>query len=202
MRQYIHILFFTVILLGRTCSTIAAPIQTSAVTQYFAVGLQQDGQPIPIENHQAILKKKTFTIVLYFKQPEAVLVNASFSPKSYEQAQADIPLHEIIGFSDLGMAEEAFNPKTLLMVSATAPHYWYYLDDTDHRFNDIIRKDRLLICRRIVAQVMYRDTTRKFVPARDIRENELYLVFMKTEWTQDFSRQVEKQRDYVKILFR
>jgi hypothetical protein len=192
------IFFFLIIALPTFGQTMNLP----NITKYFAVGFQQDGRSIPIENHQVILKKKTFTIVLYFKQPDSVLMNASFSPDSFEQARAGMPLKDIPGFSDLGMAEEVFNPKTLLMISTNAPHYWYYENDANHRFNDVMRKNGILICRRIVAQVMYRDTTRKLATVKDMREDELYLVFMKTEWTNDFRQQFEKQREYVKVIFR
>ncbi len=198
MKHYTQILILTLLIL---ISTISASGQTLN-NKYFAIGFQQDGRSIPIENHQVILKKKTFTIVLYFRQSDSVLVNASFSPESFDQARAGRPLKDIPGFSDLGMAEEAFNPKTLLMISATAPHYWYYLNDSNHRFNDISRTNRMWVCRRIIGQVMYRDITRKTIPVQDISENELYLVFMKTEWTKDFSQQFEKQREYVKMIFR
>jgi hypothetical protein len=154
-----------------------------------------------IQDHQVILKKRAFTILLYFRGPEAVLVNAAFTPDSFDQARTGIPLKNISGFSDLGMAEEAFNPKTLLMISTQAPHYWYYENEASHRFNDVIVRDGTLICHRIVAQAMYRDTTRMLVPIRDLREDALYLVFIKTEWAKDFSQQFEKQREYVKVLF-
>ena len=173
----------------------------SGNTTYFTVGFQQDGQDIPIKKHEVTLKKKTFSIVVTFKQPDSVLLNASVRPESYEMARTGKPLDIIPGFSDLGMAEEAFNPKSLLMLSADAPHYWFYQDGFTHRFNDVVQQDGLWICRRIVGQVMYRDTTRQMVPVRDISEDELYLVFMRTEWTQDFSQQYETQRDYVKIIF-
>lgn len=172
------------------------------IPKYFAVGFEQNGQLIPIEEHQIILQKKPFSIIIYFKQPDSVLVNASFAPGSFEQARSGIPLQKIAGFSDLGMAEEPFNPKTLLMISAQAPHYWYYEHEANHRFNDIRIKNGMLICQRIVGQIMYRDTTRKMIALRDIREDVLYLVFMRTEWTKDFRQQHEKQREYVKVIFR
>ncbi len=195
MKHYIKTFVFTILILLNT-------VPSFAQRKYFSVGFQQDGQIAPVENHQVILKKKAFTILLYFKQPESVLVNASFYPESFKQAQAGRPFKDIPGFSDLGMAEEPFNPKSLLMLSSTAPHYWYFIDDSNHRFNNISQKDGVLVCHRIIGQVMYRDTTKAVRPIRDITENELYLVFMRTEWAQDFSQQFEKQRDYVKVIFR
>ncbi len=168
---------------------------------FFSIGFQQKGRNIPVKNHQVTLKKKTFTIVVTFKQPDSVLVNASDSPESFEAAKNGKPFDLIPGFADLGMAEEAFNPKSLLMLSSDAPHYWFYQDGFSHRFNDITQQDGLWVCRRIVGQVMYRDTSRNLVQVPDMPEDELYLVFIRTEWTENFSQQYETQREYVKILF-
>ncbi len=167
----------------------------------FSVGFQQDGVNVPISDHQVILKKKSFTIVVYFKNQDSVLVNASFAADSFEQAKIGKPFAEIEGFKDLGMAEEAFNPKALLMMSAQAPHFWYYDHQANHRFNDVMRTKDIFSCHRIIAQIMYRDTTREMISIKDLTENALYLVFMKTEWTPNFREQIEKQREYIKVIF-
>lgn len=172
------------------------------VPEYFVVGFEQNGQLVPIKNHQVLLEKKSFSIVIYFKEPGSVLVNASFTPESFETAKAEQALKDIPGFSDLGMAEEPFNPKTLLMMSKTAPHYWYYEHQGNHRFNDVQQKNGVFVCRRIIAQIMDRDSTRTMRPVMEIAENGMYLVFMRTDWTRDFSQQIEKQRDYVTVIFR
>ncbi|PIE33501.1 hypothetical protein CSA56_11280 [candidate division KSB3 bacterium] len=172
------------------------------IPHYFAVAFEQNGRLIPISNHQVVLEKKSFSIVLYFKQPENVLVNASFTADSYNQARSGASFDNIKGFSDLGMAEEPFNPNTLLMLSNYAPHYWYYENNANHRFNDVKSKNGILICRRIVGQIMYRDTNRKHVSIKDMTETTLYLVFMRTQWTQGFRQQIEKQREFIKVIFR
>lgn len=175
----------------------------SLADSYFSVGIQQDGRDVPIQDHQVVLQKKTLTIVLYFPRPEGILLNASFSSESYEKAKRGEPFDQIPGFTDLGMAEENFNPQTLLIVSKTAPHYWHYHQDGDHRFNDITQRNGMFVCRRIIAQIMNRDTTpQKLTLVKDLPEQELYLVFMKTEWSQDFTQQFEKQREYVQVIFK
>jgi len=171
-------------------------------TIYFEVSLQQHGKIIPIENHQAVLDKQAFTLLLTFRQPESVLVNASLTPESFERAVAGAPLEEIPGFRDLGMAEDPFNSRVALMVSNRAPHFWYYANETDHRFNEVIHQDGKVICKRIVANIMYRETSKQYFALKDIREQTLYLVFMKTTWTSDYRQQIEQQRDYLKIVLR
>ena len=170
--------------------------------KYFDVGIQQDGKAIPINNHQASLQKKPFTLVFYLKQPDGILINAAVTPASFDRAQAGKPFEDIPGFSDLGMAEETFNPKVMLILSEHAPHYWYYENEANHRFNAVKREEGIFVCERIVANVLYREPTPKFVALKDMPDNALYLVFMRTEWTQDFRQQLERQREYVKIMFR
>ena len=168
---------------------------------YFSIGIEQNGHAVPIENHQVTLEKTSFLLVFTFSGPEAVLVNASATPETFEAAQAGLPLSEMSGFSDLGMAEEAFNPRAILMLSSHAPHFWYYAHEGEHRFNEVTRQQDAVICRRIVANLMYRDTDKQITPLRDMPDEALYLVFLKTEWNSDFTQQIEKQRDYLKILF-
>ena len=191
-----------VILAVTTTPAAAQTTRLPKIDKYFAVAFEQNGQLIPIKDNQVTLEKKTFSIVLYFKEPGSVLVNSALQPESFEQARDGAPFERIRGFADLGMAEEPFNPKTLLMLSSQAPHYWYYENETDHRFNNISRKNGLLICRRIIAQVMYRDGDRGMIPVRDMRENAIYFVFIRTMWKQDFSQQFEQQREFVKVNFR
>lgn len=169
--------------------------------RYFEVGIEQNGKLLPIENHQVTLQRAPFSLIFYFPQQEGILVNASFTPESFDPARTGQPFNEIPGFSDLGMAEEAFNPRAMLMITSQAPHFWYYAHGAEHRFNEVNERNGLLVCRRIVANVMYRDVTKEIISIRDIPENTLYLVFMKTVWAKDYSQQIEQQREYLKITF-
>ena len=202
MKHSIRCFSCLMIVLGMTLPVFGQTDVLPNIPNYFAVAFEQSGQLIPITDHQVVLEKKSFSIVLYFKQPDSVLLNTSFSADSYNQARSGAPFEDIDGFADLGMAEEPFNPKTLLMMSDHAPHYWYYDHNANHRFNDVKSKNGIFICRRIVGQVMYRDTNRTLVSIKDMPENALYVVFMRTQWTQDFRQQIEKQREFVKVLFR
>lgn len=201
MQRFSHCFLFSVfflIITGWAWGQVSSPNPMP----YFSVGFSQDGKIVPVADHQIILAKRPFTILLYLKQPDGILVNASFASQSFKQAQAGLPFIDIEGFSDLGMAEEPFNPKTLLMISAIAPHYWYYEHDAHHRFNHVTSKNNILVCERIVGQIMDRDASKTMKSIREIQENALYLVFMKTEWTPDFRQQHEKQREFIQILFR
>ena len=201
MKQKYVIVF---LVLGVLCASLPVLGQQQILSRtgpYFGVGIEQNGRAVPLENHEVVLQRAPFTLVFTFPGQEGVLVNASVTPASFEAAQSNKTFAEIKGFNDLGMAEEAFNPRTLLMLSARAPHFWYYAHEGEHRFNDVVRRETAVICRRIVANVMYRDSSKQITSIRDIAESHLYLVFMKTEWSSDYAQQFEKQRDYVKITF-
>lgn len=169
---------------------------------YFGIGIEQNGRAVALEDHAVTLEKNSFTIVLTFPGQEGILINASATPETFDAARTEKPFAELSGFRDLGMAEEAFNPRALLMLSPRAPHFWYYAHEGEHRFNEVIRQERTVICRRIVANLMYRDISKEITSIRDMPGDHLYLVFVKTEWSNDYAQQYEKQRDYLKITFK
>lgn len=167
----------------------------------FAVAVEQYGQPVSPEGHTVTLRKDTFTLVFAFRGEDAVLVGASFTPESYGPAAAGAPLEEIPVFDGMGMAEAPFNPDSLLMVNRSSPSYWHYFGDSEHRFTTITREKGIIVCRRTVAAVLYLETTGDIVPVGEMAEDTLYFVFARTEWADDYSRQIELQRDYLKIQF-
>ncbi|MCD4783662.1 MAG: hypothetical protein K8T10_07525 [Candidatus Eremiobacteraeota bacterium] len=169
----------------------------------FFVEIMQDGKEITVRGHQVSLKKSPFTLIVYFeeKSDANILVNASLSPDSFESAQKGKSIDEIAGFKETGMAEESMNENRYLMISKCAPHYWYYKNRKDHRFNGITEMNGELKCRRTVEKIMLRDTTREYVDIEKIDQNEIYFVFMKAKWNKDFTKKTEVQRDYLKIKF-
>ncbi len=199
--RHVSLLILTMVVLNFASHASSQNISSLEPGKYFAVGIEQGGKPLSVINHQVILQKQSFSIVLFLKQPDGILVNASLTPESFESARTGKPLKEIRGFTDLGMAEDIFNPQAMLILASQSPHYWYYENDANHRFNEVTSEQGMIICKRIVANLLYRDTTREYVSMRAIREHDLYLVFMKTEWTQDFSQQLEQQREYLHIRF-
>ena len=56
----------------------------------FILGVEQDGRMLPIRDHQVVLKRKPFVIVVVFPVPDAVLVIASFRPDSFEAARRTV----------------------------------------------------------------------------------------------------------------
>lgn len=198
MKTIWHLVLMLAILTG--VASFTAATELPVVTESFAIGFEQSGQFIPVNDHQVTLEKKSFTVVVFFRQPDDILVNASLTPESFDPAKAGAASDEIPGFKNFGMAEESFNPKTLLILSNDSPHYWYYADEHDHRFNDMILKNGQLICRRLITQIMLHGKKQLSI-VKELPGNSLYFVFLKTSWTQDFTKQIEQQRDYVKVNF-
>jgi len=182
------------------CKNLNLPDQS----KIFSIAIEQDGKPVEIKDHIAILKRKQFTIVLYFSKVDEIglLVNSSFESKSFDSAANGKPISEIAGFAETGMAEYPFNKLKELMITNSAPHYWYYKNKDDHRFDEVKKKENQWVCKRLVSGFMDRDGTRKSFDIDTVDKNELYLVFIKAKWNKDFSKRIEKQRDYLKIIFK
>ena len=173
--------------------------------KYFSVGIEQDGKSIPIKDHEVILKKKPFTLLFTFPKIDDIniAVNVSEKAESYEAAKSGNPVKEIKGFDEMfGMAEYRFNKSRTLMLSETASHYWYYIKDNDHRFDEVYPSDGKWICKRMTANLMDRDTGRTYKDIENFPGEALYFVFLKGTITDDYKEIIEKQRDYLKIIFK
>jgi hypothetical protein len=166
----------------------------------FSVSIEQDGVTVPPKDHVVRIRKDTFGIVVRFPVPDEILVNASFNPASFDAARDGKPFKEIPGFFDLGMAEGTFNEGLFLFVSDHAPNAWYYKNENDHRFDSVTLDAGIITCRRTIARVIFQDSD-KAVAVKDLTRTGLYLVFMHTEWTADYSEQIETRRDYLEIVF-
>lgn len=170
--------------------------------KHFSVTIEQFGKSIPVKNHEATIEKAPFTIVFYLRQPDAILVNTSFNPSSFYAAKNGVQIEKIRGFRETGMAEYLFNSKRDIMISDEAPHYWFYDNEKEHRFNEVTKKDGILICKRTVENIFFLHPDREIVKVEDLRNKEkLFMVFMKAKWKKDYSGYTEFQREFLKITF-
>jgi hypothetical protein len=169
--------------------------------EYFTVGIEQGGRMLKIEDHQVRLDKKRFVIVISFRDPDAVLVNASFNPQSFRDAMAGRSIRGIAGFSGKQIREERFNKRKLIHVTERDFHYWNYFSEGSHKFDAAKYKRGAWVCHRTVLGYIEPGAA----APRDIRyldKPEMYLVFVKPEWNRTRTRRIEKQREYLKLLFR
>lgn len=171
----------------------------------FTLTIEQDGQTVAIQNHEVYLQKKPFAIVISFpdKVSPQVLVNASFQPLSFQSAKEGSPTEDLAGFLPTPMAEWLFNKHELLIINDEAAHYWYYNNASDHRFNEVTQKNGTVVCKRTIARIIdFHTRPKDFIEVEQVDKYALYLVFLKAQWTMNYSKILEEQRDYVKICFK
>lgn len=165
------------------------------------ISILQNNEIIEPENNIYSLRRAPFSIRLTFKQPDGLLIHASFNDRTYIKAESSSPLNELPGFSNTSISEELFNRESVIHVSETAPGYWYYTDGTDHRFNSVVADNRGFVCTREVTGIIDIDSSKEITNLSSIDGDTLYIVIMKTDWNQDYTRRIELNRKYFKIRF-
>jgi hypothetical protein len=164
----------------------------------FEVALFQDGKQVSIDNHVAILKKRTFDIHLISYEPQGVAINTCLSDSNMIQLASGKP-YDQLDFMQYGMAEDMFNPDQEILIHSHAPSYWYYDDDYNHRFTRVeLNKDQIIGIRHIEQMTN--------VETGDVLRPEqfpsfLYLGFISSVWNQETNTSKEFQRDYLTIVF-
>jgi len=170
--------------------------------QHFKISIEQDNLVKGINNNEVLLEKKPFTIVISFLLPDRIFVNASYAPDSYNKAGMGMEVSELIGFKNTEIPEELFNKEDVLMISNKSPNYWYYANKNEHRFSEVIKKGGVLICSRKISNVLVFDKLKKKIAVTKITADTIYLVFMKLEWNDDYSKKIEKKRELIKLIFK
>ncbi len=192
------------IILMCACIMLTAATPEPASTQesypHFTLSIEQDGKQIPITHNTVTLNKSAFDIVLTLSDTMGVLVNASFNKKTFKRAADNQPQNKLPGFNETGLADGLQNPDNIVYVAIEAPNYWFYENDSIHRFNSVEWKNNLLICKRTIAHI-HDVNTQSDMNITDVKQP-LYLVFMHLNYDGGFSNPVEVQRAYVKINWR
>lgn len=163
--------------------------------------IEQNGSAISIINDTAELRRTKFSIIFNFAQPDSVLINASFSPDSYNMARDGVPLKDIPGFKDTSIAEELFNRDSMLYISLKSSSFWYYTDDTDNRFNSVIKSESGLTCRRDIASLDNIDINTDKIDLVKMKQDVIYVIIVKFDWNEDYTQMIERGRKYFKIKF-
>lgn len=163
--------------------------------QDFHVKIEQDGKIIKPINNEVTLKKKEFALVFEFPEFMGVLISASFNDKTFKPASKNKPKIKLPGFANTGMAEGMLNSEKDIMIADDAPSFWFYEDDANHRFNEVIKERGNFTCKRIIQKyyIVADQTSIKVEESKD----PLYLVFI--SYKVDGIKEVELKREYVKI---
>jgi len=196
MRRLIILITGIVLLNSFWNSNASSPITSEEVasTPILSIKIEQDDREIPVQNHTVSIKKKPFAIVVYFSgQKQAVFVNASLSPETYEIAKAGSGEIDAFIGGGKGMAEIKFNQDRSLFLTDDDFHYWYYKDYDDHRFDSVTFRENCLVCRRTVERVRRRNLQNVYesINVESINAEALYLVFESSHF-----------RDYLKVVLK
>ncbi len=168
---------------------------------YIDISIEQDGQPVEIVDNIAEIRKSPFTIIVKLKSGDGILVNSSFSPDSFNNAKMGLPIDEISGFTETGIAEELFNINSTVFVSKNSPNFWYYSSETDHRFSSVTTEGETVICRRKIDSLTNIDSGNSRTELLQLNEDAMYFVIMKIEWNQDYTKRIELERKIFIIKF-
>ncbi|MCL1865723.1 MAG: hypothetical protein FWF73_07935 [Spirochaetes bacterium] len=170
-------------------------------TDRIDVSVEQGDQNIAIVDDAVEIRRRNFSLVFRFKQPDSVLVNASFHPETFNNANEGLPLDELAGFKDTGITEELYNKNSALYISYKSPNYWYYVDDKDHRFTSVVKNENGFICTREITSFIDFDGSGDKNNIGNVMQKEFYLVIVKSEWNRDYTKRIEKSRRMIKFKF-
>jgi len=198
MKRIISIIILLTVSAG--CGSGSGNVTDPGFSQ-FRLSIEQDGLVRDISEHIVYLEKKPFTIIIQMTGSAGIFVNASLSPESVKSAASAVQLDGIEGFRETEVQEGLFNSEEILALSRRAPNYWNYVNDSEHRFSQVIKRPGAIICRRRISWIQNLDADREKIPVSRLREDSLYLVFMRLEWNTDYSSRVERKREYMRIIF-
>jgi len=165
------------------------------------VVIEQDGNIVNLIDDTAEIRRTRFSIKFKFTQPDSILINASFHPETFNNAKEGLPLNELAGFKNTGIAEELFNKNSVIFLSFNSPNFWYYADDFDHRFNNVQKSENGYLCTREISGIIDLDGTGDKIDIIRIRQSEIFLVIIKSEWNEDYTKMIEKNRKMIKLKF-
>jgi hypothetical protein len=165
------------------------------------VTVEQGGNTISIIDDTAEIRRTGFSLRFRFARQDSILINASFQAETFNNAKDGLPLQELAGFRSTGIAEELFNKDSVIYVSNDSPNFWYYTDDSDHRFNNVLKNENGYLCTREINGVIDLDGSSEKIDLIKIRQKEIFLVIIKSEWNEDYTKMIEKNRKIIKLKF-
>ncbi len=165
------------------------------------VSIEQGGNTISIIDNTAEIRRTDFSLKFRFFQQDSILINASFQAETFNNAKEGLPLNELAGFKNTGIAEELFNKDSVIYISNDSPNFWYYSNETDHRFNKILKNETGYICTREINGVIDLDGSAEKIDLIKIKKKEIFLVIIKSEWNEDYTMMIEKNRKIIKLKF-
>lgn len=181
-----------------SCASVSKKQKDSAD---FTVTIEQNGVVKEIIDNTVSLGRGEFFMIFTFPAPDSLYVNASFDSETFDLVKLNTPVEKIAGFSSTAMAEDLFNQDETLMISRLSPSYWHYAGEKDHRFTSVEVFKSGIVCRRKISFIADVDGKKNREPLKSIKNDFLYLSFMKLEWNRDFTGRIESGRKWLRIDF-
>jgi hypothetical protein len=186
------------LLLG--CEPMTSQAQPEPV--YFTMGVEQDGQRIPVRDHTVRIRRAPFRLVFYFEEMGSMLVDASLQPDTVRALQQGANVNSLFP-PGASVAEELQNPERSLYIGGPGYHNWLYLGPRTHRFDpNAVHKlgARGFICRRTVEKLVDAQAG-KVIPLNEVQADRLYLGFVQTQRVPGSANRSELQRDWLIVEF-
>lgn len=163
--------------------------------------IEQNGNRIDIVDDTAEIRRSNFSMRFKFAQPDGILINASFHAETFNNSKEGLPFNELSGFKNALISEQLFNKDRVIFISFSSPNFWYYGDDSDHRFNTVLKSENGYLCTREISGIIDLDESEDKIDISKVKENEIYLVIIKIEWNNDYTQMIEKSRKMIKLKF-
>jgi hypothetical protein len=165
------------------------------------VYLKQDGDSILINNKTLKIKRKPFTLIFVYNQPDqfpGVFVNTSLT-KNYYKLSSSETIPDIHYLPQKVYSENKFNPKKELKVNDEFFQYFGYNPHANwNKFDRVIKKDGKIIAYRKVTNFTVVDDDVNF--PIDKMKYTLYLTYVVIKKRNAFSNQ-EVYRATTKLKF-
>ena len=192
---------FVIILVITSCGTGQKKDDPREKVLNFNISFVQDNEKIESGQGEIFLKKKPFAVEFELSRKGGIFVSASKNSETYLAAQDGVHLDKLKGFSSESISEEFFNVKEIAYLSDSSPNYWHYNSEEDNRFNSVKQDDQGYICLRKISNFAFSDEEGKEIKIEDYKSSELFLVFIQFEWSDDYTKRIEKKRLLYKIVF-
>lgn len=181
-------------------STVSPTQAPRRVEIGFSVALEQHGRPVEIRDHQAILDKAPFTILLYLRQ-SGVLVNLSPTPATFNACAEGRPLGSMPWYNGEGYMEGFGNQARAALVAEDNYQFWFFNSLHSHRFDEVAFSGDLTVCRRTIAQFQTAPGG-KASPIEAYPGGALYIAVFDTGLPSRFYDVPSYHAEWIKVRFR
>lgn len=204
-RHFLTIMGLTLLGLVAAGCELMQPQPAEPEPVHFTMGVEQDGQRIPVNGNTVRIRRAPFRLVFYFEQMGSMLAHASLTPEKVEALQAGKNVNALF-MPGANVPEELFNPHRSMHLGDDAYHNWVYLGPETHRFDSgAVHKlgARGFICRRTVEKLVKvrNNEVQETIPISELEADRLYLSFVQTQRVAGASSHQELQRDWLIVEF-